>query len=73
MADQIAVVSAERIADELRKMLLLPKRAEAMSLLMNLGLARAVLPEIVPLRGLPLESASEFAGDSRDHTLEGAG
>ena len=69
MASQITVVSAERIADELRKMLLLPKRAEAMSLLMDLGLARVVLPEILPLRGLPLNSATEAAGDCWDHTL----
>jgi poly(A) polymerase len=69
MADQIAVVSAERITDELRKMLLLPKRAHAMSLLMDLGLARAVLPETVPLRSLPVNSASKAAEDSWEHTL----
>ena len=69
MAGQITVVSAERIADELRKMLLLPRRADAMSLLMDLGLARAVLPEIVPLRDLPLNSAGAAAGDLWDQTL----
>jgi poly(A) polymerase len=69
MADQISVVSAERIADELRKMLLLPKRAHAMVLLMDLGLARAVLPELAPQRGSSENSASEAFGDSWDRTL----
>jgi poly(A) polymerase len=53
MAPEIVVVSAERIADELRKMLTDPHRARAMRLFMNLGLAETVLPELVPMRGLP--------------------
>ena len=57
MADQIHIVSAERIADELKKILVLPRRARGMALFMDLGLARAVLPEIVSLRGAPAVSA----------------
>lgn len=41
----IAVVSAERIADELRKMLSHPSRAESVRLLRETGLLSAVLPE----------------------------
>src|SRR5205085_1385141 len=48
MAAQITVVSAERIADELRKMLVDPHRARAMRLFMDLGLAAAVMPELLP-------------------------
>jgi poly(A) polymerase len=53
MAPQIGVVSAERIAEELRKLLVDPHRARGMRLFMDLGLAEAVLPELVPMRGLP--------------------
>src|SRR5262249_17006222 len=53
MASGIKVVSAERIADELRKMLVDVHRARALRLLMDLALAEPVLPELVPMRGLP--------------------
>ena len=47
MASQITVVSAERIAEEMRRMLTGPKRVRAVNLLLETGLAAAVLPEIV--------------------------
>jgi poly(A) polymerase len=54
MAGQLGQgVSAERIADELRKMLVDRHRARAMRLFMDLGLAAIVLPELVAMRGLP--------------------
>jgi poly(A) polymerase len=53
MAPQITVVSAERIADELEKILVDPHRSRGMRLVMDLGLAAAVLPELLPMRGLP--------------------
>jgi poly(A) polymerase len=53
MAPQMTVVSAERIADELRKLLEHPARSRGMRLFMDLGLAEAVIPELVPMRGLP--------------------
>jgi poly(A) polymerase len=46
-------VSAERIAEELRKMLTDPNRVRAMRLFMDLGLAAAVMRELLPMRGLP--------------------
>ncbi len=46
-------VSAERIAEELRKILVDANRARGMALFMNLGLAAVVLPELVPMVGLP--------------------
>jgi tRNA nucleotidyltransferase/poly(A) polymerase len=48
MADEIIVVSGERIAMEMRRMLSEPGRVEAARLLLATGLARFVLPEIVP-------------------------
>ncbi len=53
LAPRITVVSAERIAEELRKLLVDPHRARGMRLFMDLGLAQPVLPELVPMRGLP--------------------
>jgi poly(A) polymerase len=53
MAGGIGAVSAERIADELRKMLVDRHRARAMRLFLDLGLARVVMPELLPMRGLP--------------------
>jgi poly(A) polymerase len=48
MAGEITVVSPERIADEIRHMLVDPARAEAVRLMLDCRLAAAVLPEIVP-------------------------
>jgi poly(A) polymerase len=48
MVGQITVVSPERIAMEMRRMLVEPRRAEAVRLMLDTGLAAALLPEIVP-------------------------
>lgn len=45
MAAQITVVSAERITEELRKMLTYPTRREAMLLVNRLGLLKPILPD----------------------------
>jgi poly(A) polymerase len=47
MADQITVVSAERIADELRKMLTHRHRAAGLRLVEEAGLAKPIFPELV--------------------------
>lgn len=57
MHDQIHVVSIERIAQELRKMLALPRRSRAMQLLVETGLLAEVLPELQPLHDLPSPDA----------------
>ena len=59
MADQITVVSAERVAEELRKLLVHPRRSRGVNLLLELGLAAAILPEIV-LSGRAAERAREL-------------
>ncbi len=48
-AAEIAVVSAERIAAEMRQMLAGEHRVRAVRLVLDSGLAAAVLPEIVPV------------------------
>jgi poly(A) polymerase len=65
MADQINAVSAERIADELKKMLALPDRAVALDLLMQVGLIRAILPELMGEHG----AAGQAKDDAWQHAL----
>src|SRR5262245_54379263 len=62
-------VSAERIAEELRKTLTDRHRARGMQLFVDLGLAEAVMPELVPMRGLPQGRPGEDGGDLWDHVL----
>jgi putative nucleotidyltransferase with HDIG domain len=50
---RIGIVSAERIAEELRRLLVDPHRARGMRWFMDLGLAEPILPELLPMRGLP--------------------
>lgn len=68
-AERIGVVSAERIAEELRRLLVGPHRARGVDLLLDLGLAGAILPEIVPMKGLPQGSPHAPTGDLWDHVL----
>jgi poly(A) polymerase len=69
MADQITVVSAERIADELRKLMVDKHRSRGMRLVMDSGLAAAVLPELLPMKGLPQGPPAAPTGDLWDHVL----
>ena len=70
MAPQITVVSAERIADELRKMLANRNRAWALRQMDELGLLRHILPEVeAEMKGLPQGSPAAPTGDLWQHTL----
>lgn len=69
MAPQIGVVSAERIAEELRQLLVHPRRARGVNLLHELGLAAVVLPEIEPMKGLPQGPPAAPTGDLWDHVM----
>jgi poly(A) polymerase len=69
MASEITVVSAERIAEELRKLLVHPRRARGMQLMDALGLVTPVLPELVPMKGLPQGPPSAPTGDLWEHVL----
>ncbi len=50
MAERIEIVSAERIRDELTKLLLSPRPRTGLTLLVDTGLADRVLPELPALR-----------------------
>ncbi len=68
LAPTVAVISAERVRDELVRILALdPTPSRALRLLERLGLLRVVLPEVAALRGIPQDKP--VAGDALDHTL----
>jgi poly(A) polymerase len=69
MAAEITVVSAERIAEEMRKLLVAPHRARGVRLLDEVGLVAALLPELVPMKSLPQGLPSAPTGDLWEHTL----
>ena len=68
MAGQIQVVSAERIRDELIKIITRPQAGQGLALLAETGLLREVLPEVAALQGV--EQPAEFhpEGDVFIHT-----
>jgi poly(A) polymerase len=69
MAKGINVVSAERIAEELRKLLVSPHRARGLRLLDEAGLATVLLPEVMPMKSLPQGLPSAPTGTLWEHTL----
>jgi poly(A) polymerase len=66
---EIEAVSAERIADELRKLLVHPWRARGMNLMLELGLAQVILPEVAAMKGLAQGRPDAPVGDLWDHVL----
>jgi poly(A) polymerase len=73
MAGELASsgVSAERIAEEIRKLLVHPRRADGLRLMDDLGLVGAVLPEVeTEMKGLPQGPPSAPTGDLWDHVLK---
>lgn len=69
MAGEAAAVSAERIAQELRRMLVHDSRAAAMNLALDVGLINAILPPLADMRGLFQGKPVQPEGDLWDHTM----
>ena len=69
MADQVRVVAAERIAQELRKMLVHASRARGMDLAFDLGLVAAILPDAARMKGLAQDKPARPGDDLWDHSL----
>jgi poly(A) polymerase len=68
-AGEIIQISAERIRDELKKMLTGPNPSGSLSLLLETGLMKPILPEVTEMAGV--EQPKEFhpEGDVLTHTL----
>jgi poly(A) polymerase len=69
MSAEVVGVSAERIAQELRRMLVHPTRARAMELALDLGVLAPALPPAVRMRGLFQGKPMQPEGDLWDHTM----
>jgi poly(A) polymerase len=69
MAREVVGVSAERIAQELRRMIVHPSRVRAMELAFDLGVLGAVVPPAVPMKGLFQGKPMQPEGDLWDHTM----
>jgi poly(A) polymerase len=67
MADRIEIVSAERVRDELTKLLLAPDPRTGLGLLVSTGLAAYVLPEL-PMLALEIDEHHRHK-DVYEHTL----
>lgn len=68
-AKDIRVVSAERIAEEFRKMLAHPHRARGVKLLRDFDLVEPVLPELVPTYTLPQGPPAAPTGTLWEHLV----
>lgn len=69
MARDVVTVSSERIAQELRRMLVHDNRAWAMNLALEVGLMAAILPPLVEMKGLFQGKPVQPEGDLWDHTM----
>jgi poly(A) polymerase len=69
IAPEITVVSAERIAEELRKLLTHPNRARGVRLLREFGLVEPVLPELMPTLSIPQGPPAAPTGTLWDHLV----
>ncbi len=68
LAPTIAGVSAERVRDELLRLLVAPARAAGVRLLETTGLLRSVLPEVAAMAGVPQPPEFHPEGDVLMHT-----
>jgi poly(A) polymerase len=68
-AREVALVSAERISNELRRMLVDESRAVAMNLALESGVVASILPSLVPMKGLFQGKPVQPEGDLWDHTM----
>jgi poly(A) polymerase len=69
MAGGITVVSGERIREELRRILMHLGRARGLNLMLELRLVGPILPELLPMKGLPQGPPQQPTGDLWHHVL----
>jgi poly(A) polymerase len=69
MTAEVVAVSPERIAQELRRILVHPTRAQAMNLALETGLLAAILPPLVAMKGLFQGKPMQPEGDLWEHTM----
>ena len=65
--DRISVVSAERVRDELSRLIASPRPSEGIRLLLDLGLLQQIIPELV--EGIGVQQRAGHVFDVFDHSL----
>lgn len=68
MADRLTILSAERITDELNKMMMTPRPSVAFRLMDDCGLLSYILPELLVLKGVETVDGKGHK-DNFEHTL----
>ena len=68
-AKRIASISAERIREEVLKILALPRRRRGVERMLDYGLLEVILPEVASMRGVAQPPAFHPEGDVLEHTL----
>jgi len=68
-AERVATVSAERIGEELKKLLHAPKPSVGFYLMREIGVMKVILPELEALTGV-MQPGKGKVGDAFDHTLK---
>jgi poly(A) polymerase len=69
MAGEVVTVSAERIAQELRRMLAHKSRAQSMKMALDTGIVAAILPPLAELEGAAAREPGQADSDLWDHTM----
>jgi poly(A) polymerase len=69
MSGSVESVSKERIAQELRRMLVHESRAQAMELALDIGLVAAILPDLLLMKGMYQGKPIQPEGDLWDHAM----
>ncbi len=67
--DRISIISAERIADEMNKIMLSPRPSTGFKLLQKCGLLQIILPELEQLKGVEVKNGIGHK-DNFYHTLQ---
>ncbi|HEX3449573.1 MAG TPA: CCA tRNA nucleotidyltransferase [Isosphaeraceae bacterium] len=69
MSGSVESVSKERIAQELRRMLVHESRAQAIALALDIGLVAAILPDLLLMKGMFQGKPIQPEGDLWDHAM----
>jgi poly(A) polymerase len=69
MSGSVESVSKERIAQELRRMLVHESRAKAMELALDIGLIAAIFPDLLLMKGMFQGKPIQPEGDLWDHAM----
>jgi poly(A) polymerase len=70
LAGHIKAISAERVRDELRRLLVDPHRSRGLNLMYETGLVAPIMPELLEMKGLPHGRPHAPTGDLWDHVMQ---